>query len=92
MDIPAAVSGEQPLISVWLPTKKGGYEVKKFFRCCICGHKVFAFYNSDKGIQLMSGKGESTRPPIEIQCNGVIDVFKEGRKVTTRCRTLYRIE
>jgi len=89
MEIPAALSPDhqKPHISVWLSDKYD--KEQKFFRCPVCGHVVFGYYSSAKIV--MPGEGQFFKSPITIQCNGAITVQKDGREITTRCKTIFFI-
>lgn len=88
MELPTAISGEKPHITVYLSNK---HESKlKYFRCVVCGHKVFGYYSDAKII--LAGHGVVSSAPLEVQCNGAITVEENGRLKTTRCKAVYLIE
>jgi hypothetical protein len=88
MEVPAAVSGEKPRISVGLSNTFD--DVLKYFHCSVCGKKLFGYYN-DGNIQIMPGEAKFEKSPIVIQCNGAIDTYRDNRKITTKCKANYFI-
>lgn len=87
MEVPAAITGEKPHISVYLSNTRE--DQIKYFHCLLCGHKVFGYYSDTK--ILLAGEGQFSKSPITVQCNGAITVFKEDREITTRCKAIYFI-
>lgn len=85
MEVPATITGQKPKISVWLSNK---YENQiKYFHCPVCGSKVFGYFSDVKII--LGGEGAFEKAPITVQCQGASTVVKDGRKVTSRCKTIF---
>ncbi len=87
MEVPAAVTGEKPNIFVGLSTK---YEKQaKYFHCSVCGKVAFGYYSDIK--MVVAGNTEVEKPILQVQCHGAIDVMKDRKLITTRCKAVYVI-
>lgn len=90
MQVPTALNnGEKPKISVFLSNSNP--QQKKEFRCTVCGHIVFKYYDDLRIVIAGEEDGGFKNAPLEIQCNGAVTVNKDGRTVTTTCKALYYI-
>lgn len=74
-------------ITVWLSNEPTESQIKKGFRCVICGHLVFEYYDSVR--MIMPGIQGFSHAPLIVQCNGVL---KEKITYTRKCRCKYHIQ
>lgn len=87
MQEPAAINGEKPTISVFLSDRSPEY--LKAFKCSICGKTVFEYFTWPK--MIIPGKANFSKPPVVIQCAGVITIHKDNQEFTSRCKARYYV-
>ena len=90
MQVPTALSGEQPRISVWLDNEKRQEKALKPFHCLVCGKVVFEYYNDVR--MIVPGEPEFVKSPKVIQCHGKLSLNKNGEWITTNCKAKYWVE
>ena len=77
----------RPEITVWLDDDTK--EVKKRFRCTVCGQIVFEYYDSVR--ILIVGAVGYEHAPIVTQCKGKVDIETPESMITKTCKTMYYI-
>ena len=85
---PEPMTGEKSYITAWLDNSRT--DIKKTFRCNVCGAKVFQYYDSLRIV--VPGKVEDGSNPIIIQCRGRFEFISNiGKTVFATCKTRYWI-
>lgn len=88
MIAPYALTDEKPYITVWLDNSRT--DIKKYFRCSVCGSGLFKYYDSLKVI--VPGRIDTGENPFVIICYGKYEFTTPmGRMVAPPCRTTYWI-
>jgi len=75
-------------ITVWLSNEPMESRSKKSFRCCVCGHLVFEYYDHVR--MIMPGVQGFAKAPVVVQCHGILKEHSE--KNTRRCKCKYHIQ
>ena len=55
----------------------------------VCGKTVLEYYTTVD--MIVPGEPPETAAPLVVQCNGVINVAKDGQYINTRCKTKYYV-
>ncbi len=74
-------------ITVWLSNEPTEARIKKGFRCIICGHLVFEYYDSVR--MIMPGIQGFVVAPVIVQCHGIL---QERSNTSRRCKCKYHIQ
>ena len=80
-------TGSKPSITVFLDDSSP--TVLKALKCSVCGKTVFEYYSTVD--MIVPGEPPSSTTPLVVQCNGVINVLKNGEYINTRCKTKYYV-
>lgn len=83
----AILTGKNPKITIFLDDSSPS--VLKAIKCLVCGKTFMEYYTSIN--MVVPGEPPDTTAPHIVQCNGVLNVFKDGREINTRCKTKYYI-
>ena len=83
----AIFTGGKPQVTDFLDDSTP--KVKKALKCIVCGKTVFEYFSTVD--MIVPGEPPDRTAPLIVQCNGVLNVFKNGQEINTRCKTKYYI-
>lgn len=87
--VPEAQYQKPQKVTVWL--QEGSSDILKVFRCMVCGHVVFEYYDNVK--MVVTGEAGYIKSPTVHQCKGRVRVVSiNGDQYGATCKTKYEIQ
>ncbi len=80
-------TGEKPQVTIFLDDSSP--KVKKALKCIICGKTVLEYFTTVN--MIIPGEPPDSKTPLVVQCNGVLNLWKNGEYINTRCKTKYYV-